>query len=153
MLKRRKPQISVLLAPGAEESDVLDVTRTLRAARFPVFVVGLTANPARGAHGLALAPDRTLNEVDAQDFQAVVLPGGKQGVGHLNADPRVHAFLRQVVACGGLVLALGDAEQVVQVAGVGGPEGRPDGTESPVLLGGSGAAEMAARMLVAAVTG
>ena len=114
MLKRRKPQISVLLAPGSEETDVLAVTRTLREARFPVVVVGLTANPAPGAYGLSLAPDKTLSEVKAEDFQAVVLPGGERGVGQLNADPRVHAFVRQVAAQGGVVLALGEAEQVVR---------------------------------------
>ena len=114
MPKRRKPQISVLLAPGSEETDVLAVTRTLREARFPVVVVGLTANPAPVAHRLALAPDKTLSEVKAEVFQAVVLPGREQGVGQLNADPRVHAFVRQVAAQGRAAQALSEAEQVVR---------------------------------------
>ena len=130
MPKRRKPRISVLLAPGSEETDVLAVTRTLREARFPVVVVGLTANPTPGAHGLSLVPDKTLSGVKAEDFQAVVLPGGERGVGQLNADPRVHAFVRQVAAQGGVILALGEAEQVVQIAGV-----VADGEmECPVIL-------------------
>ena len=153
MLKRRKPQISVLLAPGSEETDILAVTRTLREARFPVVVVGLTANPAPGAHGLALAPDKTLSEVKAEDFQAVVLPGGERGVGQLNADPRVHAFVRQVAAQGGVVLALGEAEQVVRTAGVGEKAGSSE-RESVVLWDDDdGAAEAAAQRLAAAVGG
>lgn len=165
-MQKIKPQISVLLARGSEEMDISIVTRTLRRAGFPVVVVGLTASPAPGAYGLALAPDRTLNEVRAEDFRAVVLPGGAQGVRQLDADPRVHALLRQVVAQGGYVLALETAYQVAYTAGVLNGQGTtpaslparneeavtPEGVsmEGPVILGrASGAVQEAAQTLAA----
>lgn len=118
MHRARKGQIFVLLAPGFEESDVTTVTRTLRRAGFPVMLVGLQAGPLRGAYGLSLAPDGTLSEVEADQPQAIVLPGGMQGARQLHADPRVHALLRRVVDQGGYVMALDTAYMVLQGAGV-----------------------------------
>jgi 4-methyl-5(b-hydroxyethyl)-thiazole monophosphate biosynthesis len=123
MQKGQKARIFVLLAPGFEENDVITVTRTLRRLGFPVALVGLTAGPLRGSYGLSLAPDGTLSDVEAEQPQVVVLPGGVQGARQLNADPRVHVLLRQVVEQGGYVLALDIAYMVLQSAGVlGGTE-------------------------------
>jgi 4-methyl-5(b-hydroxyethyl)-thiazole monophosphate biosynthesis len=126
MQRARKGQLFVLLAPGFEESDVTTVTRTLRRSGFPVMVVGLTAGPIRGSFGLSLAPDGVLSAVEADLPPAVVLPGGVQGARQLNADPRVHALLRRVVAQGGYVVALDTSYTILRSAGVlnGGGEER-----------------------------
>lgn len=118
MPKAWKDQTFVLLAPGFEESDVTAVTRTLRRAGFPVMLVGLTPGPLRGAYGLSLAADKSLSEVEGEQPQAVVLPGGAQGCWQLNADPRVHALLRRVADRGGYVVALDAAYMVLYGAGL-----------------------------------
>jgi 4-methyl-5(b-hydroxyethyl)-thiazole monophosphate biosynthesis len=110
--------VFVLLAPGFEETDVFTVTRTLRRTGVPVAVVGLTANPVPGAYGLSLAPDWALSEVEAERPQAVVLPGAIQAARKLNADPRVHVFLRRVADGGGYVVAFDTAYAVLRSAGL-----------------------------------
>lgn len=94
------------------------VARTLRRARLPVVLVGLTAGPLRGCYGVSLAPDKTLSEVQAEDAAAVVLPGGSQAARQLNADPRVHSLLRRVMEQGGYLLALDAGYTVLHTAGV-----------------------------------
>jgi len=113
-----RSEVFVLLAPGFEEADVSTVTRTLRQSGLPVAVVGLTAGPIRGNYGLSLAPDMPFSEVEAASPKAVVLPGGVQGAKRLNAEPRVHALLRQVVSRGGYVVALDAAYTVLRSAGL-----------------------------------
>lgn len=118
MHRSEKSQIFVLLAPGFEESEVSTIVRTLRRSGLPVAVVGLTAGAVRGAYGMSLAPDNALSEVETELPQAIVLPGGVQGTRQLNADPRVHAFLRRVVDQGGYVMALDMAYMILHSARV-----------------------------------
>lgn len=118
MHRSGKGEVFVLLASGFEESEVSTVVRTLRRSGLPVTVVGLAAGPVRGAYGMSLAPDSALSEVEAELPQAIVLPGGVQGTRQLNADPRVHAFLRRVVEQGGYVVALDMAYMILHSARV-----------------------------------
>jgi len=118
-----KDQILILLAPGFEESDAITVARRLRHAGLSVVLVGLSANPLRGAYGLSLAPDRTLSQVEADAARVVVLPGGRGAAWQLAVDPRVHALLCRVLEQGGYVVALGAAHVVLYAAGALGPDG------------------------------
>lgn len=118
MQRSKKGRIFILVAPGFEEADVSAVTRTLRRSGLPVAIVGLAAGPIRGNYGLALKPDVVLSETEAGFPSAVVLPGGIQGARRLNAEPRVHALLRQVISQGGYVMALDAAYVVLRSSGV-----------------------------------
>jgi hypothetical protein len=114
MQRSKKGQVSILIAPGFEEADVSAMTRTLRRSGLPVAVVGLAAGPIRGNYGLVLKPDVILSETEPEFLSAVVLPGGIQGARRLNAEPRVHALLCQVISQGGYVMALEAAYTVLQ---------------------------------------
>lgn len=116
--RARRGRIFVLLATGFEEHDVTTVTRTLRRIGLPVVLVGLTTGPIRGCHGISLAPDRTLSEVETEHPLAVVLPGGIQGVRHLNADPRVPTLLRMALEREGHLLALDAGYMILVTSGI-----------------------------------
>jgi 4-methyl-5(b-hydroxyethyl)-thiazole monophosphate biosynthesis len=118
MAKLKKGPILILLAPGFEETDVTITTGTLRGAGFPVALVGLVAGPIRGAYGLLIAPDKTLSDVEADRPQAIVLPGGSEGVHQLNADPRVHALLCRTADEGGYLLVIDTAYTVLVQCGL-----------------------------------
>ncbi len=68
----------------------LFVTR-LREAGLRVKVVGLTPPHIRGAHGLALVPDLTLDQALALAEQVVclIIPHPGQGLGWFKNDPRI----------------------------------------------------------------
>lgn len=121
MDRAAQDQILILLAPGFEESDAIAVTRRLRQAGLPVALVGISANPLRGAYGLSLAPDRTLSHVDAGTARVVVLPRGRGAARQLAGDPRVQTLLRRVLVQGGYIVALGAAYPILSAAGTFGP--------------------------------
>jgi 4-methyl-5(b-hydroxyethyl)-thiazole monophosphate biosynthesis len=118
MPRERKKQIFILVASGFEETDVSTVTRTLRRSGLPVALVGLTAGSVRGNYGLSLEPDLLLSEISTEPPLAVVLPGGLQGARQLNADPRVHALLHEVLSRQGYIMALDAAYMVLRSSGV-----------------------------------
>ena len=130
MRKTQGESVYVLLAPGFEETDVTEATSVLRRSGRAVVLVGLTAGPIRGAHGLLLVPDRTLSEVEKRIPGALVLPGGAAGAQRLGADPRVHAIMQRVFNHGGTILALDTSHMVLNQAGL--PNvGKPDAHLTP----------------------
>lgn len=81
---------------------------TLRQAGLCVKSVGLTSGLVSGVHGIRLMPDLAFADLESllttTAISLVILPGGKRSIARLEADPRVHGLLRQVVGhCGQIV--------------------------------------------------
>lgn len=105
-------KVAILIAPrGTEESEFAQPKAALEAAGAAVTVVGLETGKARtvksdldpaGEH----AVDRTAAEVSADDFDAVVVPGGTVGADKLRADEKAVAFVRAFAEAGKPVAAI-----------------------------------------------
>lgn len=107
--------VLILIADGFEETETVMWLSTLRQAGLCVKSVGLTSGLVSGVHGIWLMPDLAFADLEpwltTTAISLVILPGGKRSIARLEADPRVHELLRQVV------------EQCGQI--VTGPEGLP----------------------------
>jgi hypothetical protein len=85
-------------------------------------------------------PDLTLGDVDrllsTTAISQVILPEGEQSLARLQADPRVHKLLRQVVAQQGQIVTTPEGLQVLRAAGIWINESKeiPDDQKTPVLL-------------------
>lgn len=94
-------RVAILIAPrGTEEPEFVQPREALENAGAKITVVGLEAGEARTVNG-DLEPggqypvDKTFAEVSADDFDALVVPGGTVGADRLRADDRAVAFVRQ----------------------------------------------------------
>ncbi len=114
---RRYRKIIILLANGFDEVQMVSITTILRQAGFPVIVVGMTAKAVLGEHGIALEPDCSLDDALEDIAQILILPGGMRGVRTLNADPRVHKLLCEVINHGGYIAAMREAYIVLRDSG------------------------------------
>lgn len=110
--------VAVLLADGAEEIEAVTVIDILRRAGVQVSVVGLTGDPVEASRGVRLVPDSSLEQVQDESFDAVVLPGGAAGADRLAEDARVHDLLKRTFAEGRLVAAICAAPKVLKAAGI-----------------------------------
>ncbi len=113
-----EPTVVVPLAPGFEEIEAVTIVDVLRRAEVPVTVVGLTPGPVTGAHGLKVDTDATIDQVDAADVRAMVLPGGMPGATNLREDERVLALLRTLHGSDRTVAAICAAPMVLGAAGL-----------------------------------
>lgn len=97
-----QPTIFLLWETLFEETPATIFVTELRSAGLRVKVVGLNSKPTAGAHGLALAPDLTLDAAMPLANQAryIIIPYGGGGPHRLRYDPRVRAFLEQALAQG-----------------------------------------------------
>ncbi len=99
--------VLVVVVNGFEEAETVAMITILRQAGLCVKSVGLTSGLVASAHGLQLMPDLTLSDLDGlaktKFVRMVVLPENEQSLARLEIDPRIHRFLRRVVAQGGQI--------------------------------------------------
>lgn len=70
----------VILSDFAEELEVASPVDVLRLCNVNVTVAGINGiNPVKCARGLNIVPDTSLEEVRNENFDAIILPGGRVG--------------------------------------------------------------------------
>lgn len=79
--------VSILLAEGFEEAEALVPADLLRRAGAEVALTGVTGRTVAGGHGISVVCDITVDEINPDQLELVVLPGGLGGVeGILNSE-------------------------------------------------------------------
>jgi len=108
----------VFLATGFEEIEAITIVDVLRRAGVDVTVAGLTPNVVEGAHGVKIVPDKPIDDVKIDDFDAVVVPGGNPGYKNLRKDPRVIDIIKEAFDSNKLVAAICAGPTVLSDAGI-----------------------------------
>jgi len=111
-------RVLVPFAEGSEELEAVTIIDLLRRAKIEVVVAGLNTGPVRGSRGTMLVPDATLESVQQQPFDMIVLPGGQPGATNLEHDPRVITLLQNLAKAGKFTAAICAAPKVLAVAGL-----------------------------------
>jgi 4-methyl-5(b-hydroxyethyl)-thiazole monophosphate biosynthesis len=108
----------VFLAAGFEEIEAASIVDTLRRAGVEVVMAGLQAGAIEGGHGITIVPDTTIEEIEVEKFDAVILPGGYPGYVNLSRDGRVLDAVKSAFAQGKVVAAICGAPSVLAKAGL-----------------------------------
>ena len=84
--------VYVILANGFEEVEAITPIDILRRADVEVTTAALEDKVVTGSHGIPVAADITIDEIDPGKMDLLLLPGG---VGHelLDASDKVHALI------------------------------------------------------------
>ncbi|MEG1721159.1 MAG: DJ-1/PfpI family protein [Pseudoflavonifractor sp.] len=78
--------VYLLLGEGFEEGEALTVADLLRRSGAAVALVGLEDRAVTGSHGIAVTADLTLDQVNEDDMEMLVLPGGLGGVASIQMN-------------------------------------------------------------------
>lgn len=111
-------RVLIPLAQGCEELEAVTLIDLLRRAGIQVVTAGLDAQPVVASRGVRLLPDTTLEQVQEDDFDMMVLPGGLPGSDNLDHDPRIHRLLQRLAADGRYTAAICAAPKVLAHAGL-----------------------------------
>jgi len=89
-------KVMVMLAPGFEESETVEILDVLRRGGFHVDSVSIAGEQVSGAHKITNKANKVLGkDLKAyQGYDMIVLPGGWTGVDNMIADQRVHELVR-----------------------------------------------------------
>ncbi len=119
-------KVVVPMAEGFEEIEFVTIVDILRRAEVEVVTASLgdRKGPVQeigavgGSHGIRVVPDAVIDEIDPDEFDAVVLPGGFPGFVTLGEDERVLDLVRRMDGAGKYVAAICGAPSVLIKAGV-----------------------------------
>ncbi len=77
MMRLQGKTVGVFVAEEVEDLEFWVPVMRLREEGARVIVIGLSANPVRGKHGLDMAPDVNIDEAPpASELDGIVIPGG-----------------------------------------------------------------------------
>jgi len=93
-------RVAVIATDGFEESELTEPVKALKEAGAQVTIVSPKQGEIQGfGHGSPTGKvkvDRTIGEVSAQEFDAVLLPGGTQNADRLRMVPEVQSLLQEL---------------------------------------------------------
>lgn len=88
--------VKVFLADGFEEIEALTAVDLLRRAEIETNMVSVNGNrEVTGSHGIRVAVDELLDELDFDQVKMIVLPGGMPGTKNLEASDKLMSRLDQ----------------------------------------------------------
>lgn len=110
--------VYLLLGEGFEESEAIIPTDLLRRAGVEVTLVGLEDRQVTGSHGVTILADATLHEVDDEDMEMLVLPGGLGGVASIQMNLFAMALIQKAWNQGCYLAAICAAPTILAHMGV-----------------------------------
>ncbi len=81
--------IYILLADGFEEVEAIATLDVLRRAGLEVQLAGVGKTEIVGAHSLCISADIKAEDIETEDVEGVILPGGMPGTKNLQNDKKV----------------------------------------------------------------
>ena len=112
-------KVAIMIANGCEEIEALTVVDILRRASIDIDMVSIAdGKDVVSSHRIAFVCDRTIDEINKDEYDGVILPGGMPGTENLRADERVADIVKSYFADGKLVAAICAAPSVLGDLGV-----------------------------------
>lgn len=115
-------RVAVLATDGFEQSELEVPVQHLRAEGAEVHVVSLKAGEITGwagkDWGRPVPVDKVLSEVDAEDYDALVLPGGQINPDLLRVEEAAIGFIKDFWSAGKVIGAICHAPWLLVEAGI-----------------------------------
>jgi 4-methyl-5(b-hydroxyethyl)-thiazole monophosphate biosynthesis len=108
----------VLLADGFEELEAVTIVDVLRRGGVSVTTASLAGSAVQGSHGISIVADRTFDDEDVAEYDAVVLPGGMPGAARLRDSAPVREALQRAAGAGKIVAAICAGPIALEAAGL-----------------------------------
>jgi 4-methyl-5(b-hydroxyethyl)-thiazole monophosphate biosynthesis len=111
-------KVLIYLAPGFEELEAVTIIDLLRRAGVDVTIAGLEREAVTGSHEITIACDAFYEDVDADDFDYLILPGGQPGTNNLKSDKHILEIVRKFDSDNKIIGAICAAPTVLHEAGI-----------------------------------
>lgn len=97
-------RVAVLVTDGFEEAELTEPVKALKEASASVEVISTKSGQVQAFRhhdkGTTVSVDRTLNEAQPSEYDAVLLPGGAPNADELRMEAKVQSFLQQMQQAG-----------------------------------------------------
>jgi len=113
-----KMKVMVPFAEGFEEIEALTVVDVLRRAGIQVDTVGVVGSVVLSAHGVRMMVDKRLNEINPDEYDAIILPGGNPGYINLGRSGKVIEITKKFNSKNKLIAAICGAPSILAKEGL-----------------------------------
>ncbi|MFU0833601.1 MAG: DJ-1/PfpI family protein [Oscillospiraceae bacterium] len=110
--------IYLFLAQGFEEVEAITPLDLLRRAGAQIKTVGIGGRQITGSHGIEITTDLDEKQIDLQDIEMIILPGGMPGTKNLEQSQAVRNSIDYCVENGKKVAAICAAPSILGHMGV-----------------------------------
>jgi 4-methyl-5(b-hydroxyethyl)-thiazole monophosphate biosynthesis len=108
----------IIFSEGFEEIEGISIVDILRRADIPCQTIATKKGVITGAHGVPIQTDGFIQELDLEDVDAVILPGGAPGYLNLAEDENVLDLIRTMNEKGKIIAAICASPFVLAKAGI-----------------------------------
>ena len=106
-------KIAVLFANGTEEIEGITPVDILRRCGAEVVTVSVSGTEITGSHGIVIKADTTADKLNADDVDAIVIPGGMPGAKNIAQNDFVLTAIKKAFLDGKVVGAICASPAVV----------------------------------------
>ncbi len=103
-------RVLIMATDGFEQSELFSPRDALKDAGMTVTLASIALDPIQGMlhadKGLTITPDTTIDEVDVEDYDALVLPGGLANPDALRLHPQAVAIVEAFFDADKIVAAI-----------------------------------------------
>ena len=99
-------KIAILATDGYEDLELHHPRIRLIEAGYDPVIIGLDKNSFKGKHGYPATPEFAINEVHADEYDGVLIPGGTQNPDSLRRNQKVLDFVSKTNEQGKLVASI-----------------------------------------------
>lgn len=110
--------VYILLGNGFEEIEAIAPCDILRRAGIEVQLVGLNGYEITGGHGICIHADITIDRLDLDEIEMIVLPGGMGGVASIKANEFAIRAIQYAWNSGRYVAAICAAPTILSELGI-----------------------------------
>ncbi len=112
-------KLCIFMADGVEEVEALAVVDLVRRAGIDIDMVSIMGKKEiDGSHSIKIGADKLIEDINPDDYDGLVCPGGLRGTQNLKADDRVAEIIRKFFAAGKLTAAICAAPTVLGASGI-----------------------------------
>ena len=106
-------KVAVFFADGTEEIEGLTPVDILRRAEVECDIVSVSGEYPIGSHGITIKADKLIEQAVADEYDAVVIPGGMPGAVNISSNFSAVRFIKKMVENAKLVAAICASPAVV----------------------------------------
>lgn len=107
VMTMKAKQSYIFLAPGVEEIEAMATIDAMRRAKIPVVAVAVdTTLQIKGATGQTIVADSLISEININDADWLIVPGGVPGAPNLHASGAVSRMLLEHFGKGGRIASI-----------------------------------------------
>src|SRR5207249_8596613 len=106
-----------IVADEFEDLELFQPLYRLQEERISTVVIGLTKDPIKGKKGYSITTNASIDEVNAENFDFLVVPGGKSPE-KLRLNSKILRFVKDFDRQGKPIAAICHAGQVLASAGI-----------------------------------